>query len=73
MDEIDYCDILISVCHPLGNDTCQEHENSTTCQEVVLKNGDAHYFYDMGTYAGNDEFDPLNGMTLASWLTLARN
>lgn len=57
-DDVEGCNIYISVCKPLGNTTCRGYPNSTTCQQVVMSNLDPFY-YDMGTYTDNFEFSPL--------------
>ena len=55
---IEGCNILVSVCKPLGESVCPGSPNSTTCQQVITKDfGDN--FYDMGGYQGNSEFVPL--------------
>ena len=60
---IEACNILVSVCKPLGESICPGSPNSTTCQQVITKDfGDN--FYDMGGYQGNSEFVPLGKVFL---------
>lgn len=58
-NELQWCNIHLSVCKPLGSSVCPGYPNSTTCQEVMTVNGDV-YYYDMGTYTENSEFEPVN-------------
>ncbi len=57
-DDVERCNLYVSVCKTLNATLCGGIENSTTCQEVILKNTTKVYF-DMGTYKGNGEFSPL--------------
>lgn len=50
--EIEGCNLYVSVCKTLSTDICRNIEDSTTCQEVILKNG-SHVYFDMG---GSGEF-----------------
>lgn len=59
-DQLASCHIFISICKPLGSSTCPGYPNSTTCQEVRTTSGNL-YYYDMGTYSSNSEFDLING------------
>lgn len=60
-DALQWCNIYLSVCKPLGSIVCPDYPDSTTCQEVMTVDGDS-YYYDMGTYTENSEFEPVNGM-----------
>ena len=57
-EQLARCDVYLSICKPLG-EMCPGYSDSTTCQKVTLTNGTA-YYYDMGTYDGNDEFLPFS-------------
>lgn len=58
-EELEGCNIFLSVCKPLGSSVCPDYPNSTTCQVVTTIHGDT-YYYDMGTYS-EKEFSPLSG------------
>lgn len=61
VDELRSCNIYTSICKSLGSVICPEYPTSTMCQEVITVQGDT-YYYDMGSYTSNTEFQPLNGI-----------
>ena len=58
MSDIESCTVHFSICKPLPHDVCKDLTNSSTCEEVILKDKTKLY-YNIGDYVGNDQFDPL--------------
>ena len=50
------CVVYFSVCKALPGEQCGGVTNSSTCQEVVMNDGRI-YYYSIGDYRGNNEFE----------------